>query len=265
MVSGSPDVLSREELIALIQAQAAQIAALMARVAELERRLGLNSSNSGKPPSSDGMKKPARVASLRERSNKKPGGQKGHEGETLRQSADPDAIVDHFPSICSGCSGALTRGMAHDHAARQVHDLPEPRPLVVTEHRAHVCQCAGCGARTRGAFPDGVNAPVQYGARIAAFAIYLTHQQMLPQKRLVALMADLFGVRIAAATIEGMSRACAARLKGFSETVRGLVGYARRNFLVPISVRGRSRQLSLPISTMSKFALSAWQPERRPF
>src|SRR5674476_203296 len=226
MVSESPDVPSREELIALNQAQAAQIAALMARVAELERRLGLNSSNSGKPPSSDGMKKPARVASLRERSNKKPGGQKGHEGETLRQSADPDAIVDHFPSICSGCGGALTRGMAHDHAARQVHDLPEPRPLVVTEHRAHVCQCAGCGARTRGAFPDGVNAPVQYGARIAAFAIYLTHQQMLPQKRLVALMADLFGVRIAAATIEGMSRACAARLKGFSETVRGLVAGA---------------------------------------
>ena len=106
MVVGSPDVPSREELIALIQAQAAQIAALMARVAELERRLGLNSSNSGKPPSSDGMKKPARMASLRERSNKKPGGQKGREGETLRQSAVPDAIVDHFPAICSGCGGA---------------------------------------------------------------------------------------------------------------------------------------------------------------
>ena len=71
MVAGSPDVPSREELIALIQAQAAQIAALMARVAELKRWLGLNSCNSGKPPSSDGMKKPARVASLRERSNKK--------------------------------------------------------------------------------------------------------------------------------------------------------------------------------------------------
>ena len=226
MVAESPDVPSREELIALIQAQEAQIAALMARVAELERRLGLNSSNSGKPPSSDGLKKPARVASLRERSNKKPGGQQGHEGETLRQSAEPDEIVDHFPPICSGCGGALTRGMALDHAARQVHDLPEPRPLVVTEHRAHVCQCAGCGARTRGAFPDGVNAPVQYGARIAAFTIYLTHQQLLPQKRLVALMADLFDVRIAAATIEGMSRACAARLNGFTEAVRGLVADA---------------------------------------
>ena len=222
----SPNAPSREDLIALIQAQAAEIAALKARIGELERRLGLNSSNSGKPPSSDGLNKPARVVSLRERSAKKSGGQKGHTGETLRQAADPDEIVDHYPSICSGCGGALTPGMAPDYAARQVHDLPEPRPLVVTEHRSHVCQCAGCGARTRGAFPNGVNAPVQYGTRIAAFAVYLMHQQLLPQKRLVALMIDLFGVRIASATLDGMSRACATRLKGFSETVRGLVAAA---------------------------------------
>ena len=74
----SPAEPSREELIALIAAQAAEIAALKAHIAELERRLGLNSSNSGKPPSSHGLKKPARVTSLRERSGKKPGGQKGH-------------------------------------------------------------------------------------------------------------------------------------------------------------------------------------------
>ena len=222
----APNEPSREELIALIQAQAAEIAVLKARIVELERRLGLNSSNSGKPPSSDGLRKPARVTSLREPSDRKPGGQKGHKGETLRQAADPDAIVDHFPSICSGCGGALTPGMGLDYAARQVHDLPEPRPLVVTEHRAHGCLCAGCGARTRGAFPNGVNAPVQYGARIAAFAVYLMHQQLLPQKRLVALMIDLFGVRIASATLDGMSRACATRLKGFAETVRGLVADA---------------------------------------
>ena len=73
MVAVSSDIPSREELIALIQAQAAQISELVARVAELERRLGLNSSNSGKPPSSDGLRRPARVASLRESSGKKPG------------------------------------------------------------------------------------------------------------------------------------------------------------------------------------------------
>jgi Family of unknown function (DUF6444) len=79
----------REELVALIAAQAAEIAALRAHIAELERRLGLNSSNSGKPPSSDGLKKPPRVASLRERSSNKPGGQKGpNQWETYNVSSD---------------------------------------------------------------------------------------------------------------------------------------------------------------------------------
>jgi hypothetical protein len=74
MVAEPVDAPSREALIALIQAQASQIATLVARVAELERRLGLNSSNSGKPPSSDGLKTPARVSSLRQSSGKNPAG-----------------------------------------------------------------------------------------------------------------------------------------------------------------------------------------------
>ena len=226
MVLESPSQPTRDDLIALIKSLTAENVALKARLAELERRLGLNSSNSGKSPSSDGLKKPARVTSLREASNKKTGGQSGHRGETLRQTAEPDVTIDHFPLICAGCGGALTRAMAWDYAAHQVFDLPEPRPLVVTEHRAHSCRCAGCGTKTRGAFPDGVSAPVQYGARLAAFVIYLAHQQLLPEKRLVALMTDLFGVKLAAATIASMSRACAGSLKGFVETVRGLVAGA---------------------------------------
>ena len=222
----SPAEPSREELIALIAAQAAEIAALKAHIAELERRLGLNSSNSGKPPSSDGLKKPARVTSLRERSGKKPGGQKGHKGETLRQVTDPNEVVDHYPSACSMCGAGLDPETSVGHSARQVFDLPEPQPLVVTEHRAHDCQCAVCGATTRAPFPDGVNAPVQYGARIAAFVVYLLHYQLLPEDRLVELMADLFGVKLAAATIARMSRICAERLRGFAETVRDLVAGA---------------------------------------
>jgi transposase len=217
---------TREELIALIRAQAAEIAALKARVAELERRLGLNSGNSGKPPSSDGLKKPPRTNSSRERSGKKPGGQKGHKGETLLQVGASDNVVEHFPSSCSACGAAVTPAMSSGHSARQVFDLPEPRPLVVTEHRAHDCVCAGCGAHTRAAFPDGVNAPVQYGPRIAAFVVYLLHYQLLPEDRLAELMADLFGIRIAAATIARMGRNCAARLQDFVATVRGLVAGA---------------------------------------
>ena len=82
----SPSEPTREELIALIKAQAAEIAALKARIAELERRLGLNSSNSGKPPSSDGLKKPPRVRSLREPSDKPSGGQKVIEGRPCGKS-----------------------------------------------------------------------------------------------------------------------------------------------------------------------------------
>jgi transposase len=222
----SPAEPSREELIALIAAQAAEIAALKAHIAELERRLGLNSSNSGKPPSSDGLKKPARVTSLRERSGKKPGGQKGHKGETLRQVADPADVVDHYPPACSKCGVGLDPETSVGHSARQVFDLPEPAPLAVTEHRAHDCQCDACGTTTRALFPDGVNAPVQYGARITAFVIYLLHYQLLPENRLAKLMADLFGVKVAAATIARMSRTCAERLRGFAETVRDRVAGA---------------------------------------
>jgi transposase len=210
---------SREELIALV-------AALRAHIAELERRLGLNSSNSGKPPSSDGLKKPARVSSLRERSGKKPGGQKGHKGETLRQVTDPNEVVNHYPPACSMCGVGLDPKTSVGHSARQVFDLPQPQPLVVTEHRAHDCECPTCGAKTRALFPDGVNAPVQYGARITAFVIYLLHYQLLPENRLATLMVDLFGVKVATATIARMSRACAERLHGFVETVRDLVAGA---------------------------------------
>ena len=152
---------TREELIALVAAQAAEIAALKARIVELERRLGLNSANSSKPPSSDGLNKPPRVRSLREPSDKPPGGQHGHKGETLRQVAEPDSIVEHFPSSCTACGAAVTPAMSSGHSARQLFDLPEPRPLVVTEHRAHDCVCGRCGAHSRAAFPGGVNAPVQ--------------------------------------------------------------------------------------------------------
>jgi transposase len=215
-----------DELVALVQAQAAEIAALKARIAELERQLGLNSGNSGKPPSSDGLKKPPRTRSSREPSGKKPGGQKGHKGETLRQVTDPDSVVDHYPTSCAVCGAAVTPAMSAGHSARQVFDLPEPRPLVVTEHRAHDCVCVGCGAHTRAAFPDGGNAPVQYGPRIAALVTYLLHYQLLPEDRLAELMADLFGIRIVAATIARMSRTCAARLQDFAATVRGLVANA---------------------------------------
>lgn len=221
-----PGEPSREDLLALIAAQAAQITALTARIAELERRLGLDSSNSGKPPSSDGLKRPVRVRSLREPSGKPPGGRKGHPGDTLRQSETPDVVVDHYPDACTGCGMDLTAAMASKYTARQVFDLPEPRPPVVTEHRAHECRCPGCGRRTKAAFPAGVAAPVQYGPRINAVTVYLLHGQFVPEDRVAELMRDLFGVRLVAATIAQMSRNCADRLTSFVQAVRDQVAGA---------------------------------------
>jgi transposase len=105
------------------------VAMLLARVAELERRLGLNSSNSAKPPSSDGLHKPKReprTRRLREPSGKPPGGQKGHKGSTLRQVDAPNPRVEHYPEACPACGSALTAAMSTGHSVRQVFDLPEP-------------------------------------------------------------------------------------------------------------------------------------------
>jgi transposase len=216
--------------IAALQAQielfVSERQTLLARIAELERRLGLNSSNSGKPPSSDGLKKPPRVSSLREPSGKKTGGQKGHPGETLRRVEKPDATINHYPPACTGCGKPLTAATATGHVVRQVFDLPEPRPLIVTEHRAHACRCEACGTQTRAAFPEGVTAPVQYGSRIAAFVLYLLHYQLLPEKRLAVLMADLFGVKLVTATIARISQDCAERFQSFTEALRDHVAAA---------------------------------------
>ena len=218
------------DIIAALMARNTQqqdlIVTLQTRIAELERRLGLNSNNSGKPPSSDGLRKPRRIKSLRTPSGKKSGGQPGHPGKTLRQVEKADATIDHFPQTCGGCGGALSETASKGFTARQVFDLPPPRPLEVTEHRAHVCTCGSCGIQTRAAFPAGVAAPVQYGARIEAFVVYLLHAQLLPEKRVAALIADLFGVALTTATIATISRNYAEGLRPFTETVRDHIAQA---------------------------------------
>ena len=234
------------------------IAVLLARVAELERRLGLNSSNSGKPPSSDGLHKPRReprTRSLRERSGKPPGGQKGHKGETLRQVDAPGHTIEHYPEACPACGSALTVAMSTGYGARQVFDLPEPRPLSVTEHRAHTCRCEHCGRLTRADFPDEVTAPVQYGPRIAAVVVYLLHYQLLPEDRLAEAMADLFGVRLVAATVARMSRTCAGRAQGFADTVGARVKAAAVKHLDETGFRigGRTQWLHIACTVWLTF------------
>jgi transposase len=196
----------------------ALIDALWARVEELERRLGLNSSNSGKPPSSDGFKKPSRVNNQREQTGRKSGGQEGHEGTTLRQVAAPDKVIDHCPLVCAGCGGALGVEQATGHQKRQVFDLPKP-VVQVTEHRAHRCWCAACGTVTQGAFPDEVTAAAQYGATVEALVVYLQAWHLIPEDRLAELLGDVFGVELATSTIAAMGHRKAQELAGLAEQI----------------------------------------------
>ncbi len=205
----------------------AENATLRQRLEELERQLGRNSRNSSKPPSSDGLSKPRaepRTRSQRGKSGRPSGGQPGHAGSTLRRTDTPDHVEDHHPSHCAGCGAPLSAADGDgSHVARQVFDLPEPRPLEATEHRAHRCVCGHCGATTRAAFPAGVTAPVQYGPRMAAVAAYLSHAHFLPEDRLSQLMADLFNAPVCAATLAAMSRRMAEQLQGFVDHVRELI------------------------------------------
>ena len=203
----------------------ALIGALLERVAELERRLGLNSSNSGKPPASDGFKKPSRVNNQRVETGRKSGGQRGHEGTTLRQVATPDKVIDHCPSVCTGCGGALSVEQAIGHQKRQVFDIPLPE-VQVTEHRAHSCWCSACGTETQAVFPAEVTAAAQYGATVAALVVYLQAWQLIPEDRLAELMGDVFGVEVATSTIATMGHRKAQEFAGLAEHIEQQVKHA---------------------------------------
>jgi len=176
------------------------------RIRELERRLGLNSSNSGKPPSSDGYGKKSRQVNLREKTGKPSGGQRGHPGTNLKQAGNPDIVIDHVPPVCAGCGGALGVAQSTGYGRRQVFDIPPPRPVEVTEHRAHRCRCPRCGTATSGLFPCDVQGPAQYGSNIAGLVVYLQHWHLVPEDRLAELIGDVFGLRLTTATISSMSR-----------------------------------------------------------
>ena len=194
-----------EELRVLVAALMAENRTLKERVAELEWRLGLDSANSGKPSSSEGLKREARVRSLRDPSGKKSGGQEGHEGKTLRQVDNPDEGIDHYPEVCAQCGTALGAAAATNYQKRQVFDLPKPQPMKVSEHRAHSCGWAQGGTQTQAVFPDEVTAAVQYGAYIAGLVVYRQPWHLIPEDRLAELIKDLFGVDLATATRAAMA------------------------------------------------------------
>ena len=213
-----PERPTREQLIALAKSDPEKIAdlvlALWDQVVELRERvsrLERDSRNSNKPPSSDrgGFgPPPPKPKSLRKKTRRLPGGQPGHAGDTLRQSDTPDRIEEHRLGVgdrcpqCGGPLGSSSAGPLHAQACecRQVFELPAIR-LEIVEHRAERRRCGQCGRAVTAAFPPGVVAPVQYGERLQAAALYLGARQLIPYQRLSELFADLFGAALSAGTL----------------------------------------------------------------
>lgn len=212
------------ELEALLKERDALIVRLCVRIEELERQVGLNSTNSSKPPSTDGLKKPA-PQSLREKSGKPSGGQIGHPGKTLEPVMQPDEIIRHAVTQCAYCAADLRQIPVDEIRKRQVFDIPEPR-VFVTEHQAEVKRCPHCNKEVVADFPVEVRAPVQYGARVKALGVYLQHQQMIPEDRLETLFDDIYSLPISATTLVNISRRFEKEVTPFAENVFNHLRYA---------------------------------------
>jgi len=175
----------------------AQVVVLQSSIKQLEGRLALNSRNSSKPPSSNGLSKPA-PKSLRVAGEKSTGGQKGHPGSTLRKASQPDNVVVHgVPEQCQACQGSLPFAFVGE--TRQVFELPVLQ-FEVTEHHAMQAICS-CGQVHTAEFPSGVNAPVQYGPRAQAAMVHLNQNHAVSVQRTAALMNDFFDLPVSQATV----------------------------------------------------------------
>ena len=205
-----------EALVDIILALQQQVQILTQRVTQLEQQINKNSRNSSKPPSSDGLKKP-KPKSLRKRSGKKCGGQKGHKGHNLQKVEEPDYIIPLSVTSCS-CRADLSNVPVSRYDCRQVFELPEPK-LEVIEYQSEMKICPGCGQTAKAPFPEGVNAPVQYGPRFRGMLVYMQNQHFIPADRLSRLVTDLYGTPVSVATILDASSRSYNNLAPFEESL----------------------------------------------
>lgn len=200
-----------EQLRVLVGEQASIIKQLRERIQELEGRLAKDSHNSSKPPSSDPPFKKPPPRSQRKPNGRKPGGQKGRRGVTRALVDEPDQRV------IVPLTGTCDCGRCRAEIAAEV--LPERRQVVelvirreITEYRIVGGTCA-CGHVQRSAFPEEIKAPVQYGAGVSAFAVYMTQYQLLPYQRTADVLDELAGIGISPGSIHRAVTVAATRLE----------------------------------------------------
>ena len=176
----------------------------------LMNRLGLNSSNSSKPPSSD----PNRKKKERKPGKRKPGGQKGHNGTTLQKVSDPDVVKKISVDKTILPEGDY-KEVGYD--SRQVVDIDISR--LVTEYRAQILEDAN-GKRHTAPFPEGVNRPVQYGVSVKAHSVYLSQYQLIPYNRVEEAFQDQAGIPIGSGSIYNFNKDAYEKLEAFDDIVK---------------------------------------------
>jgi transposase len=203
---------------------AAQVAALTARMEELQRLLGKDSSTSSSPPSSDSpyTKKP-KDRSLRGRSGRKPGKQPGAQSATLRESDNPDDTKVCGPAACGCCGRDLTDAAVLGMHERQVFEAAPPPPPAVTGYQVLAKECPGCGEVSVGLAPAGVTGRVPYGPLVHAKTALAVCAHYLPVARAARLVAALTGVAVSAGFAAGVRGKAAALLGPFMARVRELL------------------------------------------
>lgn len=206
-------LIKEEELMFLHQ----RILELCLRVEELEGRLNKNSSNSHKPPASDGLKKV--IQNNRERSGKKPGAQSGHKGTTLKMHENPDKVVEHKVDWTCPCGANLSDAKLLNLHRRQVLDLVK-KLTEVTEHQIEVRQCA-CGKIHYG--EAGQKAPIQYGDRLKAMMVYLNQYEFLPYERLQEFLKDFAEITVSDGVLLGSNEKCFVNLETTNQQIKAAV------------------------------------------
>jgi transposase len=188
----------REAVIEVLLAMAARITFLEEKVRSLEAKiasLSSNSTNSSKPPSSDG---PSVVKPKKKKSSRSPGGQKGHKGHKreLLPVEEMNHVHDHYPPRCQRCFASLDPGTCveiSDPLRHQTFDLPKIEPIM-SEHRCHELMCS-CGHKTRAELPAEV-AQSQFGPRVHAATAYLSSVHKIGRRGIVEIMNTLFGLNL---------------------------------------------------------------------
>ena len=194
-----------------------KLQALQDQVKELQDRLGLNSSNSSKPPSSNSPfdKKPKTTSN----GKRKSGGQKGREGKNLKMVKHPDTVIASIPQVCQDCGISLAEAQSRLVASRQVFDLPILK-IQVTEYQVHTKQCPCCKTVNKGSFPDDITAPTQYGKGFDALISYLSVHQMLPYERITQVMNDLFSHPMSEGVILNALSRVDSKLSSFNDATK---------------------------------------------